>query len=93
MECEDSKGRTLLWHAAYYNDSTAVIIIMKLLPHTKLMLEPDSVYEKSPLQLAQMHRNTDCYDVFKQYVRQKDIDSHWHHSKRRDSSRSDSSLV
>lgn len=91
MECEDSKGRTLLWHAAYYNDSTAVIIIMKLLPHTKLMLEPDSVYEKSPLQLAQMHRNTDCYDVFKQYVRQKDIDSHWHHSKRKD--RSDSILV
>ena len=103
IESEDSKGRTLLWHSAYYNDSTASIIIIKMLPHTTLILEPDGIYNKSPLQLAQMHRNSDCYDVFKQsarrrfsserprsiqgarrYVRQKDLDAHWHHSKLKD---------
>ena len=84
MDGEDSKGRTLLWHAAYYNDSTAAIIIIKMLPHTKLILEPDHVYHKSPLELSKMHRNSDCFDVFKRYVNQKDLDEHWHHKKDRD---------
>ena len=84
MDGEDSKGRTLLWHAAYYNDSTAAIIIINMLPHTKLILEPDHVYHKGPLELSKMHRNSDCFDVFKRYVNQKDLDEHWHHKKDRD---------
>jgi hypothetical protein len=84
MESEDAKGRTLLWHAAYYNDSAAAIVITKLLPHTQLILEPDNVYVKSPLQLSKMHRNLDVFDVFREHVNQRDLDEHWHHKNEKD---------
>lgn len=69
-----------MWHAAYYNDSTAVIIILRHLRHTGLILEPDTVYMQSPLELSKLHRNKDCFDVFKHHVNQKDLDAHWHHN-------------
>ena len=83
-DAEDAEGRTLLWHAAYYNDSAAAIVITKLLPHTQLILEPDNVYVKSPLQLSKMHRNLDVFDVFREHVNQRDLDEHWHHKNEKD---------
>jgi len=62
----------------YYNDSAAAIMLIKM-QQKALILEPDAVYVKSPLELAQMHKNKDCLEIFNKYISQRDLDEHWHH--------------
>ncbi|KAJ1462619.1 hypothetical protein M885DRAFT_610656 [Pelagophyceae sp. CCMP2097] len=72
----DSQGRTLLWHAAYFNDSMAAGLILKAGGARTIFFPTDSVHSKSPYDLSLLHGDPALKTMFLSNMTQRDIDSH-----------------